>query len=125
MVCIGWVGVAGLLRQTPPVHACAITQEDCCHYPTRSSTYLLEHRLRVGEVGEHGLDIGLVGRPFQEAPKGALRPLHRARWLQQRAATAWEGRAQSRFQNVEMRTFGVLAAPKLVVAVPRQAGGKR
>lgn len=28
---------------------------------------------------EHGLDIGLIGRPFQEAPKGALRPLHGAK----------------------------------------------
>lgn len=50
-----------------------------CHRRWNYSTYLFQHLLRLGEVGEHSFDIGLVGRPFQETPKGALGSLHLAR----------------------------------------------
>jgi hypothetical protein len=114
-VCIAQRGEGLGVAQDPASSCLCNTPTDCGRHRTRSCTYLLEHRLRVSKVSEHSFDIGLVGRPLQEAPKGALRPLHGARRVQLRAATAWEGSAQSRCWKLTIHDgwFGLPAAPKL------------
>jgi hypothetical protein len=77
-----------MLGSPNPARSCVCNHPRSSVLRGRGFTYLLQHLLRVGEVGEHGLDISLVGRPLQETPKGSLRTLHRARWQQLRAATS-------------------------------------
>jgi len=45
---------------------------------------LLQHGLGVGKVLEHGIDVGLVGRPWQEPPRDPLHALHVARGVRWR-----------------------------------------
>lgn len=47
-------------------------------------THLFQHDLRVAEVLQHGLDISLIGRPWEEAPRDSLHALHLATWQQLR-----------------------------------------
>lgn len=53
----------------------------------RSNTYPFQHLVGIIEVAQHALNVGFVGRPGQEAPKGPLHALHGGGggWLQLRA----------------------------------------
>lgn len=44
--------------------------------PSGRRAYLCQHNLGVVEVAQHGLDVGLIGRPGQEPPGEALHALH-------------------------------------------------
>jgi hypothetical protein len=64
----------GIRGHTPPVHVAAAIH--AALLPNAAVTYLFQHGFGVVEVMQHGLDIGLVGGPLQEPPKGSLGALH-------------------------------------------------
>lgn len=112
-----------------PSSSCLSNRTEGSRYRMRDWTHFFQHLLGVVEVVQHCLDIGLVGRPFQETSEGALRALHLAR--QARLGVTVVCREvldvkKAAIQESRAGAFVVLAAPKLVgwLCLERREMGK-